>query len=158
MNDIEHLQALLQEAGPLLDPQGISWFEEENAWAIAMDEHTQIDLFHDAERGRLICVCDLGPVPAERRPKVHELLLRLNYLWQDHGGLRAAIDDAHSAALLSDWSLQDLDATALQQYLGAFAAAAADWRELVQTAPSAEPAASESAGFGNTMPPSGIRA
>ena len=93
MSSEERLQALVQEVGPLLDPEGIAWFEDEASWAIVIDEHTQIDLIHDPDHDRLVCNCDLGPIPTERQPRVHEMLLRLNYLWQDTGGLRGALDD-----------------------------------------------------------------
>lgn len=135
MNDNHRIDALMQELGPLLQPEEIVAHEEECAWLIAMDEEIGIEVVHDDEQRRLVFHLHLSPVPEERQLEIYRMMLVYNYLWTETGGLRMALDSSGGATLLYEHPVLELDATSLKDVISNFAEQGRIWQAVIDREP-----------------------
>lgn len=87
----ESIQLLMQEIGPDMPEIDAVMQSEENSWAIQFDDETVVQIEWADEPSRLVLSSALGQVNPEMRLPVYETLLSYNLLWQDTGGVKAAL-------------------------------------------------------------------
>ncbi|SDG76746.1 type III secretion system chaperone [Propionivibrio dicarboxylicus] len=91
MSSQQTLRDLMTEIGPLLDLAQITEFSEDASWHLVFDTDIHMDIEYDPKGERLMITGDLSELPQERE-NTCVALLRYNYLWTEHGGVRAALD------------------------------------------------------------------
>lgn len=136
------IHELMVQIGPVLDLAYVTEFADDNAWMVAFDTATQIDLEYDEAGARLVLSADLAEVPEPAKSRAHELLLEYNYLWSEHGGVRAAIDAPRSmVVLMLDLRAEELEVSRLCGVLQNLRVIVEGWREaLAAIAAREEPA------------------
>jgi hypothetical protein len=87
----ESIQLLMQEIGPATPEIDAVMQSEERSWAIQFDDETVVQVEWADEPSRLVLSSALGQVNPEMRLPVYETLLSYNLLWQDTGGVKAAL-------------------------------------------------------------------
>ena len=117
MSNKAHAERLFNELGPLLEPLIITYDADEAHWVVVIDETNRIDIVYDEANERFVFALDLGDVPDEAAGTVHELLLRFSFVWDQTGGLHAALDDEGRAVLMYKHPARDLDVQTLQALL-----------------------------------------
>lgn len=131
MSDAKTAQHLLEELAEVLDPVAILADAEEDAWAIQLDDETIVELVLDPERRVVVFSADLGPLPEAGAAAASDLLLRFAYLWQQTGGVRAALDEDGDAVLVTEAGLAGLDLPQLQNILGRLLRHRRSWAEVL---------------------------
>ncbi|MCG8691414.1 MAG: type III secretion system chaperone [Minwuiales bacterium] len=134
MSEESTTETLFRELGPLFDPAAVLHDEAQSTWAVVIDDETRIDVAHDAEDEQLVFTLDLGTVPEEAASRVHELLLRFSFVWQDTGGLHGALDAEGSAVLMYKHPVAGLDVRRLYALLGNLAQYRELWADLIDRA------------------------
>lgn len=105
-------------------------------WTVAFDATLIVDLDFDPPSGQLVLSAELGQPPAGEELAVYKLLLEVNQLWEQTGGLRMALDPARGRLKqIYAVTLAGLEPEALIKRLGNFAVAAHAWRAVVVTPP-----------------------
>lgn len=128
---IEQVDGLMSQLGPVLDPLGITAFPGAKAWGIALDEETSVLVDFDESQGKLVLSSEVG-TPSGDRGQLYELMLRHNYLWDQTGGVRLALDAAGGNVVqIVDLFTEGLDVSALGRAVGVFADAARAWRTII---------------------------
>lgn len=82
---------LMAQIGPVLDLAKVTEFSEEASWHLAFDADIGMDIEYDPDGERVMITGGIAAEPTNRE-KVYEALLHYNYLWTEHGGVRAALD------------------------------------------------------------------
>ena len=121
----DSISQMLSELGPTLDVLEITAFEEQESWAIALDDaaDTTLALDYDAATAKLYISADLGAPPSDHLLATYDFLLQYNAFWAETGGVRMALDGpAGNVLQLFDMSLHDLQAHQLGNVLQNFAA------------------------------------
>ncbi len=132
-------ESLLLEAAPLADADGVVETPEK-AWGILWEPDSSILVEWDAELPRFVLTADVCPLPVEDRPRFLEMLLAYNYLWNVHGGVRAALDDSRGmVSLMLDVPTEGLSAQLLAAVLSNMRAAVAAWRGVLQSSAGSTP-------------------
>lgn len=135
----EQAEQLIEECGPLLDVEQIALFREDQVWMVTVGDGRHIEIAFADEPARFVLQSVLGAIHEQRRPKVHELMLRTAYLWRDTGGARMALDAEGDAVLQLDLPFTGLDLALLVRVITNIARTSERWRELIEAAP--EPSA-----------------
>ena len=139
MSELDHLQSLMAEIGPLID--GIEAIDQEgdDYWLFAFGEQTLLQIQYDAQARKLVLFTELGAPAEENRLALYEALLSFNYLWNETGGLRMAIDGpGGSASMVLDLFVLDLDVSTLATVTENFLDTAVYWRGFMANLQSAE--------------------
>ena len=132
MVDRRHVDGLMADLGPVLDPLRLQAYAAEGTWLILLDEAMAVVVELDEERGTLVLSADLGVPPAAGRLELYDLLLRYHAQWPATGGVRMALEETGGMVMqLLDIPLAGLDVTTLQAAVTGFAAKAEAWREIV---------------------------
>lgn len=144
------LNALMTALGPAVEAAEIRFYEP-NLWVVAFDETLAVEIEHDETGPKLVLSADLGLPPEGEEMSTYQLLLRVNALWRETGGLRMGIEDA-SGRIKQTFHLylHGLDVEGLQRRVRNFAQAAREWRTVIATAPTPESGAKtpeQSSGF-----------
>ncbi|MDB5823642.1 MAG: hypothetical protein JWR21_2346 [Herminiimonas sp.] len=87
----ESIQLLMQEIGPATLEIDAVMQSEEGSWAVQFDDETVVQIEWADEPSRLVLSSALGQARPEMRLPVYETLLSYNLLWQDTGGVKAAL-------------------------------------------------------------------
>lgn len=155
MIDKERMSLILTEAAQRLDVDGLLAIDERDAWFIAFNEDTEIDVELDASGHRVTFQCALGRPDDARRDHLCRTLLQYNYLWRETGGMRMALDGADGNVVqIFDMPSESVDAESVQNVLGNFAQAASAWHEVLSSGGDIpNPASSTMSG----LPPGAIR-
>lgn len=99
MMELDQINTIVTESGPL-DEEIISVARvADDRWMIQF-EPIIISLEADAERGRLMLIGEIGPVPEERRNELLTAMLSYGLLWRETGGLRMAVSQSDNVATL----------------------------------------------------------
>ena len=132
MIDKERMSLILTDAVQRLDVDGLLAIDERDAWFIAFNETTEIDVELDTSAHRVTFQCTLGRPDDARRDQLCRTLLQYNYLWRETGGMRMALDGADGDVVqIFDMPSESVDAESVQNVLGNFAQAASAWREVL---------------------------
>ena len=134
MSNAQHIHALMNELGPLVDRIEVIQQEAENGWAVVCNDETAIDIECDEVGNRLTFVVPLGPIAEENQTEVYRTLLTYNLLWRENGGIHMAIDDEDNALLLADVFHVDLSVDALAAVIESLVDAARGWKEVIANA------------------------
>jgi len=141
---------LMARVGPLLDLHQITAFPEDLSWALFFDESTRLDVDYDEARSRAVVEGVVGAVEEHARLRVHTMLLQYNYLWRQHGGVRAALEGAPGDLVLLLDLPPNVDLPTLCGILQNFRNVVEEWRRAVANANSdggSTAGADPSAGF-----------
>lgn len=150
MGELATADRLMEELGELLDPDAILAFAESKSWSVLPRDDAQIDITLDELDDSLVLAMPVGAVPSASASTVHEMLLRLGFLWRQTGGLHGTLNDEGEAVLLLRRRVDRLDAASLASLIGHFAAYAQEWARAVdQVAFSDQPA------LASNLPPLG---
>jgi hypothetical protein len=87
----EAIQLLMQEIGPGTPEIDAVMQIEEGSWVIQFEDEAVVQIEWADEPSRLVLSSTLGQVDPEMRLPVYETLLSYNLLWQDTGGVKAAL-------------------------------------------------------------------
>jgi hypothetical protein len=87
----ESIQLLMQEIGPATPEIDAVMQSEEGSWAVQFEDETVVQIEWADEPSRLVLSSALGQARPEMRLPVYETLLSYNLLWQDTGGVKAAL-------------------------------------------------------------------
>ena len=106
----ETVSQMLTELGPSLNAEEIAAFEEEQSWAIAIDDDTIISLDYEPDTAKLYFTGELGTPPDDKLFTTYEFLLQYNRYWSETDGVRMALEKpGGSVAQIFDLSLHDLE-------------------------------------------------
>jgi hypothetical protein len=129
MSSERAVHELMLQVGPVLDLEQVTEFAEDHAWRLVFDAATAIDIEYDSYADRLVLTADVAPVELHAREKTFEAMLRYNYLWTEHGGVRAALDGAPGrAVLMIEMPASGLEMTRICAVLKNFSAVVEGWR------------------------------
>lgn len=132
-NRTEEISTLLEDAGALLEPAVIALVPDDGTWTVGFDDESVVAIVAAEALDELVFIVGLGTVPADAAAQVHEWLLRASYLWQETGGVQAAIDDRGEAVLIYRRARSGLDAGRLAGLLANLRAQRTAWRALMQS-------------------------
>lgn len=142
------LPALIEEVGVLLVEADQIRAYPPDYWVIVVAETIGIDLWHAADEAKLVLSAELGLPSAAAEAETWKLMLQVNALWRENGGLRMALDEAGGTLTQTyDVPLDGLNAELLAAAVRSFSLAAWRWRQVI----AAEPRATE--GATNVPPP-----
>ena len=111
-------------------------------WTIVLADGQRVDVEHDGGNARLRLATALGQPEPEQEDAVFKLMLQINALWRETGGLRLALEDASPAICqLYDLALAGLEIEGLVLRMSNFIDVADHWREVIaaSAAPLPEP-------------------
>lgn len=129
----ETITTWLTELGPLLPAAEIRQAAPDQ-WFIVYDEFLIIDVELLPDAAKLVLSADLGHPLVGEENATYTLLLQVNALWRETGGLRMALDAGDGELTqVYDIALADLDRDGLELRVQNFAAAARGWREVIAT-------------------------
>lgn len=134
MSGFETAQAMIEELGPLLGAEAVAAFPEERTWSVMLPSGARFDVALDDDDEIMVFALDIGAVPKPAAARVHDMLLRLSFLWRESGGVAAALDDTGAAALLLRRRLAALDPTAIARLMKQLADYADRWAEILEEA------------------------
>lgn len=149
---IEAISTLLEEAGALLEPAVIAFDPEDGTWTVGFENGGAIAIVCAKALDELVFIVPLGSVPPEAAAQVYEWLLRASYLWQETGGVQAAIDDRGDAVLIYRRARSGLDAGRLAGLLANLHAQRDAWQAIIRA-----PEGTRSTMSPPGAPPGGIR-
>ena len=130
MSNLNHLHQLMQELGPVLEPESVSQSSDTD-WGIVYDEHTIIELEYEPQGNQLALSCELGRPNADQELATLRHCLLYNYLWQDTSGVVLARSPEGSLIQLYRIPIADLDLQLLCTIIRNFADKAATWRDII---------------------------
>jgi len=129
----ETLTTWLTQLGPLLPAAEIRQVTP-HQWTILWDEFIAIDVEHLPDESKLVLSAELGRALTGEEAATYQLLLQVNALWRETGGLRMALDAGDGELTqLYDLALGGLDRDGLENRVRNFEAAARGWREVIAT-------------------------
>lgn len=134
MAGLEQIRAMMDELGPATRMVEEVRQYEDNGWAVVCGENTIIELQFDGGPGKLVFSTDLGKPEENQRLAVYEMLLTYNFLWEDTGGVKMALDRPGGHVVqLYDLDAAELDLGTLQTVLDNFTEKARFWAEVITT-------------------------
>ena len=140
--NLDQVNALFAQLGPVLNPLAIEASEENKSWGIALEEGLMVLAQFDEQKGCLVLSTELGaPTPGDRTA-LYELLLQANYHWESTGGVRLAINGPGGEVFqVFEIPVDGSDVTRLSAIVAAYADSARAWRDIIQgAAPAPAPA------------------
>jgi hypothetical protein len=90
MNDLERIQHVMRDIGPMDDDILAVVQTADDRWAVRFDD-VDVDIELDTENERLMLSTTIGPAPAKRLETVYATLLTYSMLWRETGGIRMAM-------------------------------------------------------------------
>jgi len=133
MAQVEHIQRVMTELGPVDDAIGLIDQLGDDQWLVVYDDDTAVEIECDETGNKLVFSMSLGPVSDQRKKLLHEVMLTWNYLYHDTGGMRLAVEGAEgNVVLLVDLCHLDIDVGTLAGFLEAFVETGRGWREVLQ--------------------------
>lgn len=101
-------------------------------WTIVLADGQRVDVEHDGGNARLRLATALGQPEPEQEDAVFKLMLQINALWRETGGLRLVLEDASPAICqLYDIALAGLEIEGLVLRMSNFIDVADHWREVI---------------------------
>ena len=135
MTTLAHIELLMNELGPILDPLQIEGAPEQRCWSVLLDEDLALLIDFDEEQGKLVISGDLGQPASGDRTPLYEILLTYNAQWALTGGCRMALDEPNGSVIqIFDLHAEGLDVSRLSHTLTTFGDVARTWRDIVQGA------------------------
>jgi hypothetical protein len=129
MSSWQTVHELIAQVGPVLDLRQVTEFAEDRTWCLVFDASTGIDVDYDERGDRLVLTANVAAVAGHAQAKSFEALLRYNYLWTEHGGVRAALDGSPgNVVLMIETPASGLEISKLCNILQGFRAAVEGWR------------------------------
>ena len=127
------LTTWLTELGPILDLAEVRQLEPDH-WVLFFDEQSAVHLEHLPDEGKAVLSAELGRALPGAEAATYQLLLQVNTLWRETGGLHMALDAGDGELTqVYDIALVGLDRDALARRVRNFATAAHGWREVIAT-------------------------
>ena len=126
----ENVHTLLTKIGQQMDLDEVVEFEEDNLWVLAFPGDLVVEIDYVEAQNRIYLAANLGKPAEEREAEFYKLLLQYNYLWEETGGARTALDSEGEVFLVLDLPA-DLEFTELQACLGNFRQTVPSWRSLL---------------------------
>jgi hypothetical protein len=106
--------------------------ERGGTWHVAFDDATCFDIQYD-ERGRRIMITgNVGIVAEPARAQIYPTLLQYNFIWQQTGGVRMALDPAtEQVVAMFELPASGLGPSHLSQALSSMAGVRRAWAEIL---------------------------
>ena len=143
----------MTKIGQQLDLDEVTEFEEDNFWVLAFGNDLVVEATYAEEENRIYLAASLGKPVEDRQAEFYKLLLQYNYLWEETGGARMALDSTEGEAYLIIDLPAELELPEFQACLENLRATVPSWRTLLsQTSTSGQeaptPAAEPDFSFG----------
>lgn len=146
MSSKEHVHNLMLEIGPALELMEVTEFDEDNLWVLVRDEACVIEVEYDDDQKRIMLSTEIGQPHEADRKNIYEMLLQVNYLWQETGGLRIGLDGPVGKVVqMFGTSVIDLHLGQLKTILTNFFDSARTWHEIISQGGLAEKEVAEKA-------------
>ena len=132
MSDTHQMEQLFAQIGPLMDRIEAIDQEDDDRWILALGEEQDMFVDFDQQASKLTFSIEVGQPPEELRLRAYEMLLAYNYLWEDSGGLRMALDSPEGSVVMAyDTFDLDMDVSALSALIDKLMEAAEGWRDVI---------------------------
>jgi len=132
MLQVESVNQLLAEVGPVADLLVVDFHPTEGVWHIAVDNDVELFVEMAASRGVIVVSGQIGTPAGGDIKALYELFLRYAHAWEASEGLRMSLDAPDGKLwLLFDCAPQDRSAADLGQLITGFASRLRAWREIV---------------------------
>ena len=142
---ISDIDALLGAVGPLDDAILAVVRTGEDAWTLRFED-LDVDVEFDAQSERLMLSAVVGPVPATRAAKIHEMLLIYGLIWRETGAVRLALTGPGGEAVqMVDLFAPQASPEALVVLASNLAERTRIWRDLIADDPDAPDGAADGA-------------
>ena len=138
--NLERIQIMMEEIGPVMPSIEAVIQSEEKNWAIQFDDQSIVMLEWAENPDRIVLTAILGSPTESMQLSVYETLLCYNLLWKDTGGVKMALSGpGGELILLYELFGSDLTLNELQTVLTNFVSIAQVWSVYV-TGESDQPA------------------
>jgi hypothetical protein len=127
----ENVHTLMTKIGQQMDLDEVVEFEEDNLWVLAFPGDLVVEINYVGAQNRIYLAANLGKPAEERETEFYKLLLQYNYLWEETGGARTALDSSDGEVFLVVDLPADLEFTELQACLGNLRETVPSWRSLL---------------------------
>ena len=136
MSSKKHVQALMSEVGPAADLAEVLEFDDQNLWTLEYGAELLVEAVYDETLNRLVLSAEIGQPRGENRSGLYETLLQFNYLWEQTGGVRLALDGTGGNVVqLFELSAVELDLATLLSVLANFVENIDTWRQIIAQPP-----------------------
>lgn len=126
--NLERMQIMMEEIGPIMPEIEAVIQSEEKNWAIQFDDQSIVMLEWTEKPDRIVLSSMLG-MPAEKMQlSIYETLLCYNLLWKDTGGVKMALaGPGGELILLYELHASELSVNELQVVISNFSSIAQVW-------------------------------
>lgn len=136
MRDVQELHDIFAAVGKRLDVGEVVAFEDRSYWRIRVTEEMGISVFAHDEGRRLMFESLVLQMRPEDVSRFFQLMLQFNYLWDETGGVRFAIEPTENLIVLqyelpTDQADEDTVATVLNN----LDTLTMRWRNIIETTP-----------------------
>lgn len=126
--NLERMQIMMEEIGPVMPSIEAVIQSEERNWAIQFDDQSIVMLEWADKPDRVVLTAMLGSPSESMQLSVYETLLCYNLLWKDTGGVKMALSGpGGELILLYELSGTELTLGELQTVLANFVSIAQVW-------------------------------
>lgn len=152
MSNLEYVQKLMGELGPLVDEIGLIQQLGDDLWLVVFNDETSVQMECDETGNKIVFSMNVGKVEGERRQEIYESLLAYNLLYHDTAGMRMALDGSEgNVVLLLDLCHLDLQVSTMAAFLEVFVETGLSWREVLQGADTVGGATKENEDFSGAL-------
>ena len=129
----EQIQHLMREIGPLVEEIETIEQHGEQSWAVGFDDETWLTVDYAPQTDKVTLAIDCGATAEQSRLKLYETLLTYNYLWEETGGVRMALDSPGGrVVLLLDLPIHGLAAGTFATVIKNVVEKARSWRKSIE--------------------------
>ena len=129
---LETMQNLMKEIGPLTDEILSIGLRGENQWEVVLEDEILMVIDYAEEAHKLTFSLNVGTPPEGDRMALYEALLTQNALWQETGGMHAALEGPGGDVLMVfDLFALELDVSELSTVIGRLIQKQTAWREAI---------------------------
>lgn len=124
---------LLADLGKVMGLEDLV-FDDNDGCLLQFDDSLTVLLLYDAEANEIYFFSYVGEVPQQAMAHVSALLLEANYRWQATGGATLSLRPGgeNDVVMTQKFSLEKLDSSNLQEYLGSFVMNVEKWTKFIE--------------------------
>jgi Tir chaperone protein (CesT) family len=132
MTPYESISEALAKTGGVLECECVVAFPDLDAWTVALDEESELELAFDERLGLIHVSADVGVCPNQPDKGLLETLLQYNEQWLATGGVRFGLDGARRQfTLTASFPSSDIEAETLARRLAGLGNLIREWRSLL---------------------------
>ncbi|MGO0309457.1 type III secretion system chaperone [Endozoicomonas acroporae] len=132
MSQLEQINQLMIDVGPLTDVHAIVKKKDESGWTLVYEESVWVDFLYSPELQKLTLIAPIGKPGEERQNYTYQTLLEYNWLFETTEGIRIALTEPGGNLMqLLDLFVADLDLSMLRTVVENFTARARRWQAVM---------------------------